>query len=350
MEACDLLTSSKGKLKWEGDLASLRRLFDEVLDSSTEWTSPGGDSKKCECEGLILRWYPTSGSLTLNGDNADKVKAQLLQLMEAGYENVDDLSQDGGRVACDVEEEASMQIAEECGMDMNTNDQIDIDLHGGTTQANQLGVILKQIENIENKMERSFASFDKDLRELRAIIELSLEIRASQSLSENVRLQEEITRFRDKAIDQSYLISELQAKLEDVVNERNSLLTTLRIVQGRNNCAELPNRPIVHNEPLFPPELSDNNSPSFTSSISILVGDKSPVNKTPDDNEIEVVNVAEKQISKAVQVERINQSYVAKATKALIDPKNRKIDGSEHVGDCLRNVFPPTLHDRLVGF
>ena len=87
-------------------------------------------------------------------------------------------------------------------------------------------------------------------------------------------------------------------------------------------------RPIVHNKPLFPPELSDDNSPSFTSSISILVGDKSPVNKTPDDNEIEVVNVAEKQISKPVQVERINQSYVAKATKALNDPKNWKLTGA----------------------
>ena len=111
---------------------------------------------------------------------------------------------------------------------MNTNDQIDIDIHGGTTQANQLGVIsssiLKHIENIENKMKRSFASFDKDLRELRAIIELSMVIRASQSLSENVRLQEEIIHLRDKAFDQSYLISELQAKLEDVLNERNSLL------------------------------------------------------------------------------------------------------------------------------
>ena len=117
-----MLTSSKGKLKWKGDLASLRRLFDEVLDSSMEWTSPGINSKKCECEGLILQWYRTSGSLTLNGDNVDKVKAQLLQLMEAGYENVADLLQDldGGGVACNVEEEAFMQIAEECGMDMNT--------------------------------------------------------------------------------------------------------------------------------------------------------------------------------------------------------------------------------------
>ena len=39
--------------------------------------------------------------------------------------------------------------------------------------------------------------------------------------------------------------------------------------------------------------------------------------------------MAEKQISKGVQLERINQSYVAKVTKALNDPKNRKIDGSE---------------------
>ena len=75
-----------------------------------EWTLPGGDSKKCECEGLILQWYPTSGSLTLNGNNADKVKAQLLQLMEAGYKNVDDLSQDGGRVACDVEKKHSCKL------------------------------------------------------------------------------------------------------------------------------------------------------------------------------------------------------------------------------------------------
>ena len=49
MNVCDLLTSSKGKLNWEGDFNSLKRLFDEVLDSSTEWT----DYKKCKCDGLI---------------------------------------------------------------------------------------------------------------------------------------------------------------------------------------------------------------------------------------------------------------------------------------------------------
>ena len=51
----------------------------------------------------------------------------------------------------------------------------------------------------------------------------SMEVRASQSLSQNISLQDVITCLRGKVIDLSYLITELQAKLEDVVNERNSL-------------------------------------------------------------------------------------------------------------------------------
>ena len=88
-----------------------------------------------------------------------------------------------------------------------------------------------------------------------------------------------------------------------------------KITNEQNECtAQILN---TQNEPLFPPEPSDNNSPSFTSSISILVGDKSLANKTLDDNEIQdVINVGGKHISKAVQVERI-------------DPKKRNLDGSE---------------------
>ena len=142
--------------------------------------------------------------------------------------------------------------------------------------------------------------------------------------------------MRDKVIDQSYLISELQAKLENVVNERNSLLTTLHIIQGKNNCMEL-QKSIVHNEPLIPPEPSDNNSPSFTSSISILVGDKSLANKTLDDNKIQdVINAREKHISKAVQVERIEKSYVAEASEAPNDPKERNLDRSEQSSKARR--------------
>ena len=52
--------------------------------------------------------------------------------MQAGYGNVDDLLQDGGQVACDVQEEAFTRNIDECGMAKNTNDREDIDLHSET--------------------------------------------------------------------------------------------------------------------------------------------------------------------------------------------------------------------------
>ena len=62
--------------------------------------------------------------------------------MQAGYGNVDDLSQEGGQVAFDVQEEAFTPNIAECGMDKNTNDQEDIDLLSETIQATHL-VIMK---------------------------------------------------------------------------------------------------------------------------------------------------------------------------------------------------------------
>ena len=90
---CQLLSTINGAFKWDGDFEDLKCLFDEVLEITTVWTSPGGSSKKCECDGLTVRWYSTSGSLTFKDENADRFKNQLLKLMEAGYENVSMLPQ-----------------------------------------------------------------------------------------------------------------------------------------------------------------------------------------------------------------------------------------------------------------
>ena len=62
-----------------------------------------------------------------------------------------------------------------------------------------------------------------------------------------------------------------------------------------------------------------------TKTNTVIVGDS-----ILDDNEIQVVtNVGEKHISKAVQVERIEQSYAAEASEASNDPRKRNLDGSE---------------------
>ncbi|CAB4038696.1 Hypothetical predicted protein, partial [Paramuricea clavata] len=72
------------------------------------------------------------------------------------------------------------------------------------------------------------------MRELRSITELSFEIRSSRTLNENLSLKEEISHLNEKIKNQSCLISDLDSKLKELNNERNSLLTVIRILQVEN--------------------------------------------------------------------------------------------------------------------
>ena len=83
-------------------------------------------------------------------------------------------------------------------------------------------------------MEKSFDIITSDLREIRSITELSLEVRSSRTFSENLSLKEEILRLKEKINNQSCLISDLNTRLKELSNERNSLLTVVRILQAEN--------------------------------------------------------------------------------------------------------------------
>ena len=69
------------------------------------------------------------------------------------------------------------------------------------------------------------------LRSLKATTELSGEIRNARNLNETLKLEDENCNLKEKVNNQSYLISELSAKVKDLENERSNLLTVVRIVQ-----------------------------------------------------------------------------------------------------------------------
>ena len=50
--------------------------------SADNWTSSGGDCKKCEDTGLIIRWYSSKSSLTFGEKRAREVKNKLLLLVQ----------------------------------------------------------------------------------------------------------------------------------------------------------------------------------------------------------------------------------------------------------------------------
>jgi hypothetical protein len=74
--------SDRGSLKWKGTFEGLKDFVESNQISKAKWTSPGGGTKLCETENLAIRWYSTTGSITLKGERARVVKEKLVSIAE----------------------------------------------------------------------------------------------------------------------------------------------------------------------------------------------------------------------------------------------------------------------------
>ena len=72
---------------------------------------------------------------------------------------------------------------------------------------------MKYLQQLENKMEAKFEVLANDMRSLRATTELSGETRNAHNLNETLKLEVENYTLKEKVNRQSYLISELSAKV-----------------------------------------------------------------------------------------------------------------------------------------
>ena len=79
--------------------------------------------------------------------------------------------------------------------------------------------IMKYLQQLENKMEMKFEVLFNDMKTLKATTELAGEIRTVRTLNEALKLEEENYALKEKVNNQSYLISELSAKVKDLENE-----------------------------------------------------------------------------------------------------------------------------------
>ena len=81
----NLSVNDKGKLTWNSSYDLLRKFVDEVLNlPNGEWSSPGGDAKLFESEGVSIRWYAKAKTITLNGRcRNDKSLEEHMQSFES---------------------------------------------------------------------------------------------------------------------------------------------------------------------------------------------------------------------------------------------------------------------------
>ena len=108
-------------------------------------------------------------------------------------------------------------------------------------EAGVSGEIMKYLQQLENKMEMKFEVLFNDMKTLKATTELTSEIRAARTLNEKLKFEEENYVLKEKVNNQSYLISDLSAKVKDLENERSSLLTVVRILQTEAHNARMEN-------------------------------------------------------------------------------------------------------------
>ena len=74
----DLLTyCPDGKLKWIGNLSSLKRFVEDELGQVGKWLSPGGNTKLFSGEFLTLTWYPNKGTLLFQRNCGRRIREDL---------------------------------------------------------------------------------------------------------------------------------------------------------------------------------------------------------------------------------------------------------------------------------
>lgn len=79
VEYSDMLISDKGSIYWNGDLKNLQDFVTSLDLPIAKWSSPGGDCKLHEPEGIAIRWYSKKGTLTLNGQRSDVIRDKIIQ-------------------------------------------------------------------------------------------------------------------------------------------------------------------------------------------------------------------------------------------------------------------------------
>ena len=83
----NLSVNDKGKLIWNSSYDLLRKFVDEVLNlPNGEWSSPGGDAKLFESEGVSIRWYAKAKTITLNGWCQSETEEKLYSIASISKE------------------------------------------------------------------------------------------------------------------------------------------------------------------------------------------------------------------------------------------------------------------------
>ncbi|CAB3991819.1 Hypothetical predicted protein [Paramuricea clavata] len=226
-----LSISTKGNFKWHGKFEDLQEFINEQLQTQTKWSSPGGNSKLFENEAVKIRWYANTSSLTIKGIDCEQLKDKLRAIARTESDENDAISLiDKNNLDIGIHNEVERSIIIE-GEDfsarkLNSSSQV-IDL---STQPNQSLICSELVEKIKD-LEMDFNIKISALTQEVSSIQNKRKAYANESLlHENRELKDENKSLLQKVANLSFIVSDLNTKLKESENEKQSLVTVLKLV------------------------------------------------------------------------------------------------------------------------
>ncbi|CAB4025037.1 Scavenger receptor cysteine-rich type 1 M130, partial [Paramuricea clavata] len=198
--------------------------MNELLETQTKWSSPGGHCKLLEMDNFEMRWYSNNYSLIIKGeqDEVEEINSRLRIMANLA----------------DKETELSNAFVSEGNGDregdgVNTasteNSHIEINSH----ETSNYNKVLDSIQDLELCFVNKFDELLQEIRQSKTTEETISEDRNSL-IKENGKLKQEIDILSDQVNNYKCIASDLHMKVKQLEDEQKSLITAIKIVQ--NDC------------------------------------------------------------------------------------------------------------------
>jgi hypothetical protein len=243
----------------------------ELTGKETKWSFPGGYCKLLELN-EVVRWYSDSNSLTINGKLCDEFKTQLIDLNKQLQLDSEDTN-----AACAL----VMAKYQSTLMRKQQVTKARIKFPLPTGQLNEYETLLNTVRSFEAKLESRINDLASEVHETRLELHVekiargnlqaeytelaseALEIRSELDIRNLTRDENEIIKSRDESIstvfnkgflvkenaslkDENALLkqqinnykcitSDLRTKVKDLENEKDSLVTVIKILHDEQN-------------------------------------------------------------------------------------------------------------------
>ena len=229
-----LFVTTRGSIKWVGNIDSLERFMDDLLNTETKWQSRGG-YKLYESPSLVIRWYTATKSLTFNGSNGEDLKIKITEIIEdSAEEPVSDESEVRNAIE-DTSPRGNMAVEESIDNCLNLTSQNTTSMFCETEPDKNVAERLKMVES---QMNQKIEALAYEIQKLKGNDMNTLHIEFVHT--GNAQLKKENEALMERVQNLGYIMSDRNTKVKDLENEKMSLITVINILQNEHSRDDKP--------------------------------------------------------------------------------------------------------------